>query len=209
MATVSARLALMDTYRTIDVEVGGVVQAEIVVQRSRFLAQACRVESEEMARSFIAETRALHHDARHHCTAFVLGAENAIRRTNDDGEPAGTAGRPILDSIVGRGLGDVAVVVTRWFGGTLLGTGGLARAYGEATSAVLQLAGERDRERWQRVRVRSALASAGELDHRLRQLGRMIAVDYDNEAVFTVAVRDLADLGRIDFEPIGAIWQDG
>lgn len=198
----------MNSYRTIDVGIGDVVEAEIVVQRSRFLAQATRVESEPLAREFIAGVRARHHDARHHCTAFVLGPEASLRRSNDDGEPSGTAGRPILDAISGRELSDVAVVVTRWFGGTLLGTGGLTRAYGDAAAAVLDVAGTREREQWQTVVVRAEHAQAGALEHRLRHLGRVNAVEYGAEVCFTVAVRDFAVLDRIDFEHRGFVWQD-
>ncbi len=76
-------------------------------------------------------------DARHHCTAFVLGPDGTTMRSNDDGEPSGTAGAPMLEVLRGRGLTDVVAVVTRWFGGTLLGTGGLIRAYGDAVSLAL------------------------------------------------------------------------
>lgn len=198
----------MSGYRTIDRDLGGVAEAEIVVQRSRFLAQACRVESESAARAFIAEIRARHHDARHHCTAFVLGADGALRRSNDDGEPSGTAGRPILDAIVGRDLSDVVVVVTRWFGGTLLGTGGLTRAYADATVAVLAEAGVRERELWHQVHTKADHAEAGELEHRLRQLGTMVDVSYGADVTFLLAVRDVSVLDRIEYQAAGSVWQD-
>lgn len=201
-------MGLMARYRTIDRDLGGTVEAEIVVQRSRFLAQACRVESEDAARTFIAEIRARHHDARHHCTAFVLGADGSLRRSNDDGEPSGTAGRPILDSIVGRDLSDVVVVVTRWFGGTLLGTGGLTRAYADATAAVLADAGIRERELWHQVRIRADHAEAGELEHRLRQRGTMVDVAYGVDVTFVLAVRDVGVLDRIEYQTTGSVWQD-
>lgn len=198
----------MSTYRTIDLDPGGVVEAEIVVQRSRFLARACRVEDEPAARQFIASVRAQHHDARHHCTAFVLGADRNLRRSIDDGEPSGTAGKPILDAISGRDLSDVVVVVTRWFGGTLLGTGGLTRAYGNATATVLELAGARERELWQRVSIKASHVEAGVLENRLRHLGQMVDVEYGTDVHFTLAVRDLALLDRIEFVPVGTLWQD-
>lgn len=199
---------VMTRYRTIDLELGNHAESEIVVQRSRFLARACRIEDEQSARQFIADIRALDHDAHHHCTAFVLGEDSAVRRSNDDSEPSGTAGRPILDAISGRELSDVVVVVTRWFGGTLLGTGGLTRAYGDATAAVLDKVGVRERERWHQVLIRAPHSDAGVLEHRLRQTGQMVGVDYGSEVKFTVAVRDLSVLARVDFEPIGTIWQD-
>ena len=201
-------MVLMNAYQTIDVAPGGVVEAEIVVQRSRFLAQACRAQDEAAAREFIAAVAATHHDARHHCTAFVLGPAGEVRRSNDDGEPAGTAGRPILDSISGRDLSDVVVVVTRWFGGTLLGTGGLTRAYGDAASAVLDEAGTRQRELWQQVLVHASHAEAGPLENRLHRLGQMKDVNYGAQVQFKLAVRELGELDRIEFEHLGACWQD-
>ena len=196
------------TYRTVDLPVGGLVEAETVVQRSRFRAQVMRVESEEQARQFFADTRAMHHDARHHCTAFVLGPDGTVRRSNDDGEPSGTAGRPILDAISGRDLVDVAVVVTRWFGGTLLGTGGLTRAYGDAAGEALDLAGVRKRDLWKVVHVRASHADAGALEHRLHSLGTVTSVNYGEDVCFKLAVRDLSVLERIEFEVTGQIWQD-
>jgi len=112
--------------------------AEIEAKRSRFRCDVAPVTSEEAARAFIEEVRTGTRDARHHCTAFVLGPDAATERSNDDGEPSGTAGAPMLDVLRGRGLTDVVAVVTRWFGGTLLGTGGLIRAYGDAVSAAVE-----------------------------------------------------------------------
>lgn len=198
----------MDGYRTIDREVGDGATAEIVVLRSVFLAEVRRVETEADARAVIAGARARHHDARHHCTAMVLGPDGALRRSNDDGEPSGTAGRPMLDVVTGRGLSDVVVVVTRWFGGTLLGAGGLVRAYGDATAAALDAAGVRHRVRRLTARVTVPLAQAGALDHRLRAMGEVIGVEYADQAVFTLAVEDLAVLERLDAEPVGVLWRD-
>jgi uncharacterized YigZ family protein len=114
--------------------------AEIEVRRSRFVCDVAPATSEEAARAAIEQVRAASRDARHHCTAFVLGPDGATVRSNDDGEPSGTAGAPMLDVLRGRGLTDVVAVVTRWFGGTLLGTGGLIRAYGDAVTAALEQA---------------------------------------------------------------------
>jgi uncharacterized YigZ family protein len=117
-------------------------QVEIEVKRSRFLCTLVRVDDEAAARAVVERLRKERWDARHHCTAFVLGPPPApVERSSDDGEPAGTAGAPMLEVLRGRELSDVAAVVTRWFGGTLLGTGGLARAYAEAVRAALEIAG--------------------------------------------------------------------
>ncbi len=141
------------SYRT----VASAATAELEVRRSRFVADVARVGSEDEARAVIETVRAGSRDAGHHCTAFVLGPEGGTRRSNDDGEPSGTAGAPMLDVLTGRGLGDVVAVVSRWFGGTLLGTGGLIRAYGDAVTAALEVAGT--------VRCEARVVWAVEVDH--------------------------------------------
>ena len=107
-------------------------EGELVEKKSRFLAAVSPVKSEEEALTFIEGQRKKYWDARHHCFAYVLGDQNQVQRCSDDGEPSQTAGRPILDVVLGEEIHDVCVVVTRYFGGTLLGTGGLVRAYSGA-----------------------------------------------------------------------------
>ena len=115
-------------------------RAEIEVKNSRFVATAVPAFSVEEAREFIARVKAEFSDATHNVPAFLIGFGNSVTaHCNDDGEPSGTAGRPILAVLQGSGLGDIAVVVTRYYGGTKLGTGGLVRAYGDATKAVLDI----------------------------------------------------------------------
>lgn len=113
--------------------------SELEVKRSRFLTTVARVEDEAGAREVVAEVRRTWPDARHHCTAFIVEMPGAqpVERSSDDGEPSGTAGRPMLDVLDGAGLVDVAVVVVRYFGGVLLGTGGLVRAYSDAVGEAL------------------------------------------------------------------------
>lgn len=111
--------------------------AEIVEKKSRFIADVCAVDSEAEAAAFVEKMRKKYWDCRHHCSAFVIGENNEVSRCSDDGEPSGTAGRPILDVIVGSEVHNVCVVVSRYFGGTLLGTGGLVRAYSQAARAGL------------------------------------------------------------------------
>lgn len=108
-------------------------QDEIVEKKSRFIATVVPVETEEEAVAFINETKKKYWDARHNCSAFVIGSRQELTRCSDDGEPAGTAGRPMLDVLLKEDMHNVAVVVTRYFGGVLLGTGGLVRAYQKAT----------------------------------------------------------------------------
>lgn len=112
-------------------------QGEITEKKSRFIATVRPVESEEEAVSFINETKKKYWDARHNCSAFVIGKRQELTRCSDDGEPAGTAGRPMLDVLLKKNIHNAAVVVTRYFGGVLLGTGGLVRAYQQATKAGL------------------------------------------------------------------------
>lgn len=112
-------------------------QGEITEKKSRFIATVRPVESEDEAVSFINETKKKYWDARHNCSAFVIGKRQELTRCSDDGEPAGTAGRPMLDVLLKENIHNVAAVVTRYFGGVLLGTGGLVRAYQQATKAGL------------------------------------------------------------------------
>lgn len=107
-------------------------EGEIVEKKSRFIATVRPVETEEEAVSFINEMKKKYWDARHNCSAFVIGTNQELTRCSDDGEPAQTAGRPMLDVLLKEGVTNVAVVVTRYFGGVLLGTGGLVRAYQKA-----------------------------------------------------------------------------
>lgn len=113
------------------VYIGG--EGEIIEKKSRFIATVRPVTSEEEAVSFINEMKKKYWDAKHNCSAFVIGDYMEISRCSDDGEPAQTAGRPMLDVLLKEEIHNVAVVVTRYFGGTLLGTGGLVRAYQKAT----------------------------------------------------------------------------
>lgn len=110
-------------------------EAEIVEKKSRFIAQVRPIRDEEEALAFIESVRKTFWDARHHCFAYVIGERCEVQRCSDDGEPQGTAGKPMLDVLMGEELHDTVVVVTRYFGGTLLGTGGLVEAYQGATKA--------------------------------------------------------------------------
>ena len=113
-------------------------EGEYVEKKSRFIATVQPVETEEEAVAFIESMKKKYWDARHNCSAFVLGSKNEITRCSDDGEPSGTAGRPMLEVLLGQEVTNVAVVVTRYFGGVLLGTGGLVRAYTKAVQEGLK-----------------------------------------------------------------------
>lgn len=164
------------------ISIAGPVEAEIEVKRSRFLARLEPVTDEAAAREVIETARRRHWDARHHCSAFVLGADGATTRCSDDGEPSGTAGSPMLEVLTGRGLTDVVAVVTRWFGGTLLGTGGLVRAYSDAVVGATAAARTVTYELRTLADVRVPVAEAGRLENVLRSAGYgVLGADYAAE----------------------------
>jgi uncharacterized YigZ family protein len=150
--------------------------AEIEVKRSRFLCTLERVEDEPAARAVVDRLRRQHWDARHHCSAFVLGpvGDGQVERSSDDGEPAGTAGAPMLEVLRGRGVSDVVAVVTRGFGGTLLGAGGLVRAYGDAVRAGLDSTGTLRRDLVRELVLDVDHADAGRVESELRARGIVV-----------------------------------
>ncbi|WP_329568163.1 YigZ family protein [Kitasatospora sp. NBC_01266] len=147
---------------------------ETEVKRSRFICHLARVGDEEAAQEFIARIRKQYWDARHNCTAFVVGAEQRRERSNDDGEPGGTAGVPMLEVLRRRGVTDTVAVVTRYFGGVLLGAGGLVRAYGGAVSAALDEVGLVERRRVALLVVAADHTRAGRLENDLRAAGHAV-----------------------------------
>ena len=175
---------MLRSYRTVARQ----ASAELEVKRSRFLAHVLRVADEPGARGFVEGLRKEHWDARHHCSAFVLGPDARVARSSDDGEPAGTAGAPILEMIRGAGLSDVVVVVVRYFGGVLLGAGGLVRAYGDAARAGLEAAGVQERRLVDIWELRVDHAEAARLEHDLRTRGIEVrSVDYAEQATLTLS----------------------
>ncbi|MCD8224833.1 MAG: YigZ family protein [Clostridiales bacterium] len=151
---------------------GGV--GELVEKKSRFIATTFPVRSEEEAAAFIEQTRKKYWDARHNCTAWVIGGSPLLSRCSDDGEPAQTAGRPMLDVLLGAQLRDVCVVVTRYFGGTLLGTGGLVRAYSGAVTEGLKNSVILEKCRGRNVLVRTDYNGVGKLQYVAGQMGLTI-----------------------------------
>jgi uncharacterized YigZ family protein len=164
---------------------------ETVVSRSRFVCSLYRVASDAEARERIGAHRRAHWDATHNCTAYVLD-EGQVARSSDDGEPAGTAGVPMLEVLRGRDLTDVLAVVTRYFGGVKLGAGGLVRAYGSAVSAAVDAAGTVTLAVWPRLAVRVDYGLAGSLEGllRLREDVRLVEVAFGPEVVFDLACTD-------------------
>ncbi|WP_291475098.1 YigZ family protein [Corynebacterium sp.] len=169
---------------------GATWDATLEIRRSRFLALAARVTTEEDARAFIATARSDHPDARHHCSAFILHVDgaNPVERSSDDGEPSGTAGQPMLEVLRGSDLQDVAVVVVRWFGGVKLGTGGLVRAYGDATREVLDGITVVRREQRALWALSVSHADAGRLEADLRNRGMDVEAFYGAEVTLTLTL---------------------
>lgn len=170
-------------------------EVEIEVKRSRFRCTLRRVETEDAARAVVDGLRREHWDARHHCSAFRIQQHAAgaplvpVERSSDDGEPAGTAGAPMLDVLRGHEVSDAVAVVTRWFGGTLLGAGGLVRAYGDAVRAALAEAGTLRRTLVREHLLELDHADAGRVESDLRARG--IAVldrQYDARVALTLGV---------------------
>lgn len=167
------------------------VETEIEISRSRFITRLERVPDETAAREVIAAVRAQHPRARHHCSAFVIGADGRIQRSNDDGEPSGTAGAPMLDALTSAGLSDVVAVVTRYFGGVLLGAGGLTRAYRSAVAGAVLEATRLRRGLRREVTVRSSYEVAAQIEAEARRRGYGIGrAEYSDEVAQTFEIAE-------------------
>ncbi|MEV8147513.1 YigZ family protein [Arthrobacter sp. NPDC080073] len=182
---------------------------ELEIKRSRFITVLRRAPDEDSARALVTELRKEFHDARHHCSAFVLGPDRLIQRSNDDGEPSGTAGIPMLEALIKRetlpgvaDLSDVSAVVVRYFGGILLGAGGLVRAYSESISAALDSAPLVQRRRLRICDIHVPHHAAGRLENDLRSAGYVMAeTSYEpSGTILRVALPDdaiaIADAGE-------------
>ena len=165
-------------------------EIDLEIKRSHFLGLAARTTSEAQAREFIASRRALYPDARHHCSAFIIANPGAAptERSNDDGEPSGTAGKPMLEVLRGSQIFDVTVVVTRYFGGTLLGTGGLVRAYSQATAQALEQLSLCRRSQQYLWQLRAPVAEAGRIEAELRAGGaNIVQTRWESQATIELA----------------------
>lgn len=171
--------------------VKGYGEHEIVIEKSRFIAHISRAETEEDAIEFIQSIKKKHWNATHNCSAYLIGEHDLIQKANDDGEPSGTAGVPILEVLKKRKLKDTVVVITRYFGGIKLGAGGLIRAYGKSTSEGLNATGIVERKLMHVVHVKVDYTWLGKLENELRASVYEIKVIHYLDAVeFEVFVEE-------------------
>lgn len=162
---------------------------ELVEKKSRFIADIKPVGSEEDALAFVEETRKKYWDARHHCFAYIIGERGQTSRCSDDGEPSQTAGKPMMDVLSGEGLHDVCAVVTRYFGGTLLGTGGLVRAYSGAIKEGLKDCVIVEKKLAARLEVTTDYNGSGKIQYIAAQAGiDTLDVQYTDKVVFIFLV---------------------
>ncbi|UIZ91552.1 YigZ family protein [Corynebacterium sp. CNCTC7651] len=176
------------------------VTHELEIKRSRFITWVNRAASEDAARDLIHQAREAYPDARHHCSAFIVHVDGAqpIERSSDDGEPSGTAGKPMLEVLKGSGMLDICAVVIRYFGGVKLGTGGLVSAYTDAVSEAVAKVDRRERTLKHLATVGLPHADAGRIEAELRHQGiEVVGVEYGSLATYTLAF-DPGERERID-----------
>ena len=183
---------------------------EFIIHKSRFIGHGAPVRSEEEALDFLADVRRTHKDASHNCYAYIVGRNAGIARYSDDGEPSGTAGAPIIEVIKAQGVVDVCVVVTRYFGGILLGAGGLIRAYAQGSKTALNAARVVVMHKTHRYLFDADYAMVGKLDYFLKfQPVRVNGRDFAENVTYDVSVKQAdapaflrglteASLGRVE-----------
>lgn len=199
---------------------GADVTKETEVKHSRFIAVLRRIGDSGQAQDFLLEQRRSYPDARHHCSAYIVGygPSDRAERSSDDGEPGGTAGIPMLQVLRARDLVDVAVVVTRYFGGVKLGAGGLVRAYSGAAASAVDAAKLVARERRSLHTLAVDHVDAGRVEAELRGRGvTVVDTDYGERAVLTLAAPDSTELANLvaavtagsgSLDPAGEMWVD-
>jgi uncharacterized YigZ family protein len=164
---------------------------EITIERSRFIAQISRAETEEEAQEFIQSIKKKHWNATHNCSAYMIGENNQIQKANDDGEPSGTAGVPILEVLKKKNLKDTVVVITRYYGGIKLGAGGLIRAYGKATSEGLNATGIVKRQLMRVMHTKADYTWLGKIENELRHSSfQLKEIHYLEHVQFDVYVKE-------------------
>lgn len=184
-------------------------QGEIEEKKSRFIAYVEPVETEEAAAAFIEKIKKMNWNATHNCSASVIGENNEFSRCNDDGEPSGTAGKPMLEVLLGEEIHNVAVVVTRYFGGTLLGTGGLVRAYQKAVKEGLKNSKITEKINGYKIQITTDYNGIGKLQYITAQSGiHTIGTEYSDIVEMTVMVPEVekdAFLGKVTESTAGKV----
>jgi uncharacterized YigZ family protein len=172
-------------------------EAEIVEKKSRFIATIQPVSSEEEALAFVARMKKKYYDARHNCWAFIVGTDNVVAKCSDDGEPSGTAGRPMLEVLTGSGIHNIVVVVTRYFGGVLLGTGGLVRAYQGALKEALPLCKTATQRYGVRLKIKTDYNMIGKIQYILANNNINIEDSAYGADVELIALVPIEDYNRL------------
>lgn len=212
--------SMLKKYRTILEQ----AEAEIVEKKSRFIATVRPVKTEEEARTFIEEMKKKYWNATHNVFAYQIGERNELQRFSDDGEPQGTAGMPVLSVLKGEDVKDTAIVVTRYFGGTLLGTGGLVRAYGRSAKEGLLAAGIAELVLYRKYSVLADYTDSGKVQYEILRDGHelfdtiytdkveyIVLVETDEAEAFEKKMTEIFR-GQQPFvllEEIYGVWQDG
>ncbi len=173
-------------------------EVSIVIRKSEFISNVKPVTSEEEAIQFITDMKKLHRNANHHCSAYMIGEKDEIQRANDDGEPSGTAGKPILEVLKKMQLKNTAVVVTRYFGGIMLGTGGLIRAYGRAAKEGIIAAGIIDRVLYQKVQIDVDYSWYGKIENELNNKNYSIIDSSFADMVTLTAIAIYGEAQRLE-----------
>ena len=167
--------------------------SELIIQKSKFIGYANRVETEKDAQDFIQNIKKKHYDATHNCSAYLIGDHDEIQKANDDGEPGGTAGVPILEVIKKRELKYTAIVITRYFGGIKLGAGGLIRAYSSAASQVVDETGIIERKLTQEFSIEVDYTFLGKIQNELKETDYILhSTNFEEQVTLNI----LVDIGE-------------
>lgn len=171
------------------ITVGSSANAEILINKSRFIGHAARAETEAEAIAFIDSIKTKHRQATHNCSAYIIGEHDSIQKANDDGEPSGTAGVPMLEVLKKQGLKDTVLVVTRYYGGIKLGGGGLIRAYGKSASEAIAASGVVELRLHHLMKVSIDYTWLGKMENEIRQSDYPLAgIDYSDAVVLSIHV---------------------
>jgi uncharacterized YigZ family protein len=190
-------------------------EIEIEIKGSKFIGLVSLCESEEQAKDFIHSIRKAHPKANHHCSAYILSHE-PIERSNDDGEPASTAGLPMLQVLRGNGLSDVCAVVVRYFGGTLLGRGGLIKAYSEATSKAIESAGIKEFKKISTYSIEFPYPMVSSVENLLQRNCQILAREFSDLAIIYFKVENIEEIrshlidstrGQVKIQHISTDWE--